>query len=82
MFIDFLSYCQKLNFCEACYIRKNTGFIFQQYNLLPKLTIIENVELPLLYGGMDSVRRRERAMESLERVGLKEKWKNYPNNLQ
>lgn len=57
------------------------GFIFQQYNLLPKLTIIENVELPLLYSGMDSVRRRERAMESLERVGLKEKWKNYPNQL-
>ena len=57
------------------------GFIFQQYNLLPKLTIIENVELPLLYSGMDGMRRRERAMESLERVGLKDKWKNYPNQL-
>ena len=57
------------------------GFIFQQYNLLPKLTIIENVELPLLYSGMDGMRRRERAMESLERVGLTDKWKNYPNQL-
>lgn len=57
------------------------GFIFQQYNLLPKLNIIENVELPLLYSGMDSMRRRERAMESLDRVGLKDKWKNYPNQL-
>lgn len=57
------------------------GFIFQQYNLLPKLTIIENVELPLLYSGMDKLRRRERAMESLKRVGLQDKYKNYPNQL-
>lgn len=57
------------------------GFIFQQYNLLPKLTIIENVELPLLYCGLNNMQRRERAMESLERVGLKDKWKNYPNQL-
>lgn len=57
------------------------GFIFQQYNLLPKLNIFENVELPLLYCGMDKLRRRERVMESLERVGLTEKYKNYPNQL-
>ena len=57
------------------------GFIFQQYNLLPKLSIFENVELPLLYSGMDRIRRRERVMESLERVGLTEKEKNYPNQL-
>ena len=57
------------------------GFIFQQYNLLPKLTIFENVELPLLYSGMDRLRRRERVMESLGRVGLTEKEKNYPNQL-
>lgn len=57
------------------------GFIFQQYNLLPKLTIFENVELPLLYCGMDRMKRRERVMESLDRVGLKEKNKNYPNQL-
>lgn len=57
------------------------GFIFQQYNPLPKLNLLENVELPLLYLGMDQWDRRERAMESLERVGLKEKWRNYPNQL-
>ena len=45
------------------------------------MNILENVELPLLYAGMDAVDRRERAMESLDRVGLKEKWKNYPNQL-
>ena len=57
------------------------GFIFQQYNLLPKLTILENVELPLLYSKMEKWERRERALESLDRVGIKEKWKNYPNQL-
>jgi len=57
------------------------GFIFQQYNLLPKLNILENVELPLLYSGMSKWDRRERAMESLDRVGIKEKWKNMPNQL-
>ena len=57
------------------------GFVFQQYNLLPKLNLLENVELPLLYAGMDPWDRRERAMESLERVGLKEKWRNFPNQL-
>ena len=60
---------------------KMIGFVFQQYNLLPKLNLLENVELPLLYAGMDTWDRRERALESLERVGLKEKWKNYPNQL-
>ena len=67
---------------ELVEIRNNMiGFIFQQYNLLPKMNLLENVELPLLYAGMDAVDRRERAMESLDRVGLKEKWKNYPNQL-
>ena len=57
------------------------GFVFQQYNLLPKLNLLENVELPLLYAGMDAWERRVRAMESLERVGLKEKWRNFPKQL-
>ncbi len=57
------------------------GFVFQQYNLLPKLNLLENVELPLLYAGLDAKERRERALASLERVGLKEKWRNYPNQL-
>lgn len=57
------------------------GFVFQQYNLLPKLNLLENVELPLLYAGIPAKERRERAMESLEKVGLKEKWKNLPSQL-
>ena len=57
------------------------GFIFQQYNLLPKLNLLENVELPLLYAGVGKEERCDRAMASLERVGLKEKWKNMPNQL-
>ncbi|MCD7964271.1 MAG: ABC transporter ATP-binding protein [Clostridiaceae bacterium] len=57
------------------------GFIFQQYNLLPKLNLLENVELPLLYAGASSTARRMRAMASLERVGLAEKWRNLPNQL-
>ncbi|MCD7995687.1 MAG: ABC transporter ATP-binding protein [Clostridiales bacterium] len=63
-------------------IRKRMiGFIFQQYNLLPKLNLLENVELPLLYAGASSTARRMRAMASLERVGLAEKWRNLPNQL-
>ena len=57
------------------------GFIFQQYNLLPKLNLLENVELPLLYGGVSPAERKERAMASLARVGLADKWRNLPNQL-
>ena len=57
------------------------GFIFQQYNLLPKSNLLENVELPLLYAKVGMEERRERALASLARVGLAEKWRNYPNQL-
>ena len=57
------------------------GFVFQQYNLLPRLSILENVELPLLYARVSSSERRERAMKQLERVGLAEKCQNRPNQL-
>lgn len=57
------------------------GFIFQQYNLLPKLNLLENVELPLLYAGVSAEERKKRALASLEKVGLAEKWKNLPNQL-
>lgn len=60
---------------------KMIGFIFQQYNLLPRLNLLENVELPLLYAGANTNERKERAMDSLKRVGLAEKWKNLPNQL-
>jgi putative ABC transport system ATP-binding protein len=57
------------------------GFIFQQYNLLPKQNLLENVELPLLYAGVGKKQRRELAMEALRKVGLEDKWRNYPNQL-
>ena len=60
---------------------RTLGFIFQQYNLIPKLNVLENVELPLLYGGVRAAKRAERAKAALERVGLSSKLKNYPSQL-
>lgn len=60
---------------------KTIGFIFQQYNLLPKDSLLENVELPLLYAGVPKEERRQRAMQALRRVGLEDKWKNRPKQL-
>ena len=60
---------------------KMLGFIFQQYNLIPKLSVIENVQLPLLYAGCSDKEQRERALAALERVGLKDKAKNLPAQL-
>ena len=66
---------------QAVIRNKMLGFIFQQYNLIPKLNVLENVELPLLYAGVSERERRERALRSLERVGLADKYKNRPNQL-
>lgn len=66
---------------QAAVRNKMLGFIFQQYNLIAKLNVLENVELPLLYGGVSESQRRKRALASLERVGLSEKAKNRPNQL-
>ena len=60
---------------------KMLGFIFQQYNLSPKRSVLENVELPLLYAGVPAEERRDRAIRSLERVGLADKWKHLPSQL-
>lgn len=61
--------------------RDNIGFIFQSFNLLPKLTAIENVALPLAYRGVTPVRRLKRAADILERVGLSDKEAFYPRQL-
>ncbi len=60
---------------------KMLGFIFQQYNLLPKLSVQENVELSLLYAGVGAAERRARALKALKRVGLESKARNMPNQL-
>jgi len=57
------------------------GFVFQTFNLLPKLSAVNNVELPLIYAGMPPNQRRERAMEVLERVGLAERAGHKPTEL-
>ena len=60
---------------------KMIGFIFQQYNLLPSDNLLENVELPLLYAGVPNPERKERALRSLEKVGLADKWASRPKQL-
>lgn len=57
------------------------GFVFQNFNLLPKTTALENVELPMMYAGVPARERRKRAMEALDRVGLAERMYNRPNEL-
>lgn len=57
------------------------GFIFQQYNLLPKLNLLENVSVPLMYAGVPKSKRRQIAKEKLEAVGLGDKLRNRPNQL-
>ncbi len=60
---------------------KKIGFVFQSFNLLPKLTAIDNVALPLLYGGVRRSERRRRAKEALERVGLADRMDHRPDQL-
>ena len=57
------------------------GFVFQQFHLLPQMTALENVMLPMVYGGVPSDKRRERAREALVRVGLENRIYNKPNQL-
>ena len=60
---------------------KQIGFIFQQYNLIQSLTVLENVELPLIYQGIDPIDRRELAMEALGRVGLADRAQHKPTQM-
>ncbi len=60
---------------------RKIGFIFQQFNLLPKLTAYENVELPLIYQGVSTGERRERVEAALRKVGLEGRMKHRPNQL-
>lgn len=60
---------------------KQIGFIFQGFNLLPKLTALENVELPMIYQGMGAGARKKMAKEALNRVGLGERIKHRPTQL-
>jgi putative ABC transport system ATP-binding protein len=60
---------------------RKIGFVFQTFNLLPNMTILENVELPLLYAGVGKKERRKRAEKVLDEVGLAERLKHRPSEL-
>ena len=60
---------------------KELGFVFQSFNLLPKLTALENVALPLLYGGVKKAERLERARAALDTVGLSDRVEHRPDQL-
>lgn len=67
---------------ELAHIRnKDIGFVFQAFNLLPRMNILENVELPMTYAGVPAKLRRERALVALEKVGLTDRIKHKPNEI-
>ncbi len=72
----------KMNRDELADVRNEMlGFIFQQYNLLPRLNLMENVEVPLIYANISRAERHKLAKDVLEKVGLGDKLKNLPNQL-
>lgn len=60
---------------------KKIGFVFQGFNLLPRTSALENVELPMLYDGISAKERKERALEALKKVGLEDRGDHHPNQL-
>lgn len=67
---------------ELAQIRnKKIGFVFQSFNLLPKLTALKNVELPMIYMGLSKEERIQRASEALDRVGLGDRMNHRPNEM-
>ncbi|MGI5860075.1 MAG: ABC transporter ATP-binding protein [Tepidanaerobacteraceae bacterium] len=67
---------------RLAYVRnKKIGFIFQNFNLLPRINSLRNVEIPMIYAGVLPNERRKKAMEALESVGLGDRWYHKPNEL-
>jgi len=65
----------------AAFRNRTVGFVFQSFNLLPRMTALENVELPMIYAGIDAKQRREQAEALLVRVGLGERMSHKPTQL-
>lgn len=73
---------EDMNESELAKVRnKEIGFVFQSFQLLPRMNALQNVELPLIYSGLTSAERKRRAREILERIGLADKIKNLPSQL-
>jgi putative ABC transport system ATP-binding protein len=71
-----------LNDKELAHIRnKEIGFVFQAFNLLPRMSVLENVELPMAYAGISKKERREKALIALDKVGLSDRVKHRPNEI-
>lgn len=67
---------------ELAYIRnKEIGFVFQSFNLLPRMNVLENVELPMIYSGVPKKERRNKALEALDKVGLTNRVHHKPNEI-
>jgi putative ABC transport system ATP-binding protein len=73
---------QKASTSQLAHIRnRKIGFVFQFFNLLPKLNVVQNVELPMIYSGIGGKERRERALKALDMVELGNRLKNRPSQL-
>ena len=67
---------------ELAYIRnKEIGFVFQSFNLIPRISLLDNVQLPMMYAGIPSKERKEKALYALEKVGLSDRVKHLPNEI-
>lgn len=79
--LDGVSVSELKDYQYAKIRNEKIGFVFQAFNLLPKLTILENVEVPMMYAGIKSKERRQRAQEALQHVGLGDRVKHKPNEI-
>jgi ABC-type antimicrobial peptide transport system, ATPase component len=66
---------------RASFRNQKIGFVFQAFNLLPRLTALENVEVPMVYAGIKPSERRKMALSALERLGLEQRWRHRPHEL-
>jgi len=67
---------------ELAYIRnKEIGFVFQSFNLIPRISLLENVQLPMMYAGVAAKERRQKALYALEKVGLSDRVHHMPNEI-